>query len=59
MNATLGGVWILHFEVPVHVAGLLLFPLWCVVESAPASDTLVGFCLVQSRYKVEPWPVHN
>jgi hypothetical protein len=56
MNATLGGIRVFNFEMPVHVASLLLFSLRCIFKAAPASSTLIRVCLVQSRDKMESRP---
>lgn len=57
MNTALGSIGVLHFEVPVHVTGLLLSALWRRIKSSPARSADVGLCIVQTGDEMQTWSV--
>ena len=46
MNTSLGSIWILHLEVPIHMTCLLLFALRRGIEASSACSADIRLCIV-------------
>ena len=46
MNTSLGSIWILHLEVPIHVTCLLLSTLRRGIEASSARSADIRLCIV-------------